>query len=147
MDHTIEEGTIDNFLVWQATDIHPSNWLLYLDGGQILDGGWTSTDPIEINIDGLDPGFYEFRIEIIDGSGNTIVSTLIIRVKDPLITDTILPIIIIRDRVFEGDQEDFSDTWLTTDEEGGHGVVYCFLSRRERFMCSIRTSKRVDIVL
>ncbi|OLS19216.1 MAG: hypothetical protein HeimC2_42230, partial [Candidatus Heimdallarchaeota archaeon LC_2] len=121
VDHTINETTTDNFLEWVVTDIHAHTFVISTVGFT-RSGDWVDSEPIRINIDGFEPGFYDFKMVISDESGNSIISFVTIRVKDPTITDTIRPIIEIETRVYEADTEEFQGSWLTTPKEDKGGV-------------------------
>ncbi|MHA2254321.1 MAG: hypothetical protein ACXAD7_28510, partial [Candidatus Kariarchaeaceae archaeon] len=76
------EGSGSNFLNWTATDAHSANYTIFRNGSQIDSGDWTSGISININIDGLSKGVYNFTIVVRDESLNQETDTAIVTVID-----------------------------------------------------------------
>jgi hypothetical protein len=110
---TIEFDTNDNFVTWQATDLHPATWYVSRNDRYHQDGIWINNGSIRVNIDNLEVGYYNFTIFIKDESGNEIIDWIEIRVKDPLIIDTNRPQFEIEPIVFEGDIDRVTGSWTT----------------------------------
>ncbi|MHA2032877.1 MAG: hypothetical protein ACW99Q_26205, partial [Candidatus Kariarchaeaceae archaeon] len=81
-DSSYSVGSTGNQISWTGTDKYPSNYTVELDGSFYTDGSWTSGIPIEISIDSLAIGEYQFTITINDTTGNFDNDTVIITVDD-----------------------------------------------------------------
>ncbi|MHA2031572.1 MAG: hypothetical protein ACW99Q_19520, partial [Candidatus Kariarchaeaceae archaeon] len=84
----IEQST-GNDLEWIVTDNHPSFFVLYQNNSVVGNSTWIDDVEIEIDIDGLIKGVYNFTILFYDTSANFINETIIVIVEDqipPLIT-------------------------------------------------------------
>ncbi|MCY3412494.1 MAG: hypothetical protein INQ03_12725 [Candidatus Heimdallarchaeota archaeon] len=93
---TIFEGSSNNYLTWNTTDLYPSNYTIYLDflNGSIIEfdfDKWNNADNISVNIDNFPKGLYNFTLIILDESGNRNNHTVfvdVIDVTDPVIIDS-----------------------------------------------------------
>jgi hypothetical protein len=65
---TYEHGQTGNILTWVATDNYPATYSIYREGSFINGGNWNSGENINISVDGLSPGVYEFVIFVQDTS-------------------------------------------------------------------------------
>ena len=79
-DFTYEVGSIDNYIRWTASDDLSGTYQIYLDGGLIAEGDWTASNSIEINIDGLAQGRYNFTAVFFDTYANSRENTVIVYV-------------------------------------------------------------------
>ncbi|MHA2401637.1 MAG: hypothetical protein ACXADH_01490, partial [Candidatus Kariarchaeaceae archaeon] len=80
---TYEEGSTGNLLSWIGEDNHPSSFLIYREGTLLFSAGWSSGNSIEINIDGLVSGTYNYTLVLSDTSTNTGTNTTFVTVEDP----------------------------------------------------------------
>ncbi len=81
-DITYEEGSIGNEIVWTATDMKSADYYLYINGSLDETGLWTSSEQLIFNIDGLEPGKYNYTIVFFDTSGNCASDEVLITVTD-----------------------------------------------------------------
>jgi tetratricopeptide (TPR) repeat protein len=72
-----------NIVSWIASDAHPSVYSIFRNDTEIIFSSWDTDVPITQSIDDLEPGFYEFRIEIQDTSENVNKSTVSVLVLLP----------------------------------------------------------------
>jgi hypothetical protein len=87
--------------------------VVYLDEDLVyLSSSWQSGQPIVVNVNGFEVGFYNFTIEIFDQSLNEISASMTLRVRDPVTIDTVRPTFSLVDAVFEGDIEIINGTYL-----------------------------------
>jgi hypothetical protein len=87
----IHENNTDFSMEWVLTDTHPANYSVILDGEEIFQGIWVSSNPIIVNVGslGLTPGEYNFTLIVRDQSLNVIVQSISITVKDVLLPNFI----------------------------------------------------------
>ena len=114
---TIDEGTNGNYLSWNVSDKHPDTFIIMRDGLIIDSGSWTDGELLRINVDQLQPKFYDYTIIIYDEANNEANNTVKLRIKDPSITDTEVPSLDITTNIYEGDFELLNGTWITDDGE------------------------------
>lgn len=122
VDYRYFEGDTGNTLYWIAEDLHAGTYTLYQNSSEFSSGMWNNSTPISINIDGLGIGIYNFTVFIFDTSGNSIIDTVIITVKDPSITETTTPDIVLTDTVYEGTLEQINGTWYTLNGTAINGA-------------------------
>lgn len=106
-------GDTGNTLTWEMEDNFPSTYRLLRNGTEVATGSWNNS--LTVNIDGLPLGAHQFELIVFDTSGNSASSEVIIRVKDPKITETSAVAIDITENVFEGAIETITGTWTTLD--------------------------------
>ncbi|MHA2029611.1 MAG: beta strand repeat-containing protein, partial [Candidatus Kariarchaeaceae archaeon] len=116
-DTTVIEGSINNYLEWNVMDLHPETMVLIVDGQTQDIRIWNNDQSIRINVDNLQPGFYNYTIIVYDESNNFIIDSVTLRVKNPLLIDTIYPDLLYSNYAYEGDYELISGVW--TDINGG----------------------------
>ena len=76
-DFSYQEGTVGHTVSWLATDSNPTNYAVYKDGILYTSGNWSSGTSINVNVDGLTPGSYNFTI-IISNSYHLSVSDSVV---------------------------------------------------------------------
>ena len=113
-------GNTSNAVYWTVNDLHPANYTLYIQPqgqSQFIEGThtWQSGIPIQIGLD-YAPNYYNISILIFDQSGNSVTDWVRIRIKDPLVTDTIDPNVELTSRVHEGDVETITGVWNSTND-------------------------------
>jgi hypothetical protein len=81
---TMIEDSIGNILSWTASDNDPSpgSYEIYLNGSLFEANDWFSGEAVEINIDHLLKGIYNFTIIINDVNANSASSTVFVTVLD-----------------------------------------------------------------
>ena len=75
-----QKGTVGHTVTWVATDPNPTTYAVYKDGQLYTSGSWTSGNSINVNVDGLSPGSYNFTIVISNGYGLTVTDSVLISV-------------------------------------------------------------------
>ena len=85
---TYVAGTTGHTLSLSASDLHPSNYVVYENNSQIASGSWNSSVNISISIDGLKTGSYNFTVIVFDTSQNQAQVTVMVTVTSVQITST-----------------------------------------------------------
>jgi parallel beta-helix repeat protein len=75
-------GTIGHSVTFEASDDHPSYYLVLKNNSIFATAPWDG-GTITINVDGLQVGVYEFKIIVYDSFGNTATDTFIVTVYPP----------------------------------------------------------------
>jgi hypothetical protein len=70
-------------VTWDANDLFPGTYRLYINGTQEESGNWDGSD-ITVNVEDLEVGTYNFTIMAIDTSGNNASDTVFVRVTQGL---------------------------------------------------------------
>ncbi len=86
-DVDYEEGTTGHSIIWSPYDLYPREWELVRNGTPIDSRTWKAL-PIELDVDGLTPGFWNFTIIIYDQSDNAIQDTVLVQVTSVATTTT-----------------------------------------------------------
>jgi hypothetical protein len=77
------EGAPGGEIVWDPTDLHPVSYIIYKDSIAIKMGTWNSSaESIEISIDGLAFGKYNYTLVVFDIGDNFGFDTVIVTVLD-----------------------------------------------------------------
>ena len=81
---TVELGNENVTLRWQAADVAPSTYRLYLNDSVFLNGTWqtNSTIVVPVNTTNLGLGIFNYTIVFGDTSNNTVVDTVLVTVVD-----------------------------------------------------------------
>ncbi|MHA2101160.1 MAG: hypothetical protein ACW99A_21030, partial [Candidatus Kariarchaeaceae archaeon] len=109
---TYEHGYTGNVITWVATDNYPANYSIFRDGFFVTGGSWNSGENMNISVDDLNPGEYEYEIFVQDTSF-WINSTSVYVIVTPDITKP--NISVISDfSIFENDTGIVLG-WLATD--------------------------------
>ena len=88
---TYELGTIGHSLSWIATDLQNDSYSIYKNDSLDETNNWDSGSSIQISVDYLNVGFYNFTIVALDKSDNMAISTVYVTVQDttaPVFTNT-----------------------------------------------------------
>jgi hypothetical protein len=85
-------GDTGNIIQWNITDISPANYTVYQDNNAVENGTWKSGVLVNVTVDGLDIGYYNYTIYANDTTGNYQTDYVNVTVVDFL--DTQPPIII-----------------------------------------------------
>jgi len=83
-DISYEYNTVGNEISWTITDKSVNNptYVIYKNNNELINQSWTSGVPITMSIDGLNIGFYNYTINIVDGLGEGIEDQVIISVEN-----------------------------------------------------------------
>jgi parallel beta-helix repeat protein len=93
-DITYEYGRTGFSIVWEATDVYPASYEVFRNGMTVVSLSWTGDD-IEVPIDGLDPGIYNYTIVVYDESGNQVSDTVEVEVTGAIPLDPYLVLQIV----------------------------------------------------
>jgi parallel beta-helix repeat protein len=91
---TYKEGDTGNKIVWSVSDINPSTYTLFVDTVEVEQGAWNEpSGTIEIFIDGLPAGEYNYTLEVCDLGTNSASHEVTVKVegKTPVPTTTPIP--------------------------------------------------------
>ena len=86
-DIAFEYESTGQTVVWNPADSYPDSYRLYIDGAAEDSGSWNGT-PISIELDGLEPGVYDYTLIVFDLALNPANDTVIVTVVDSSITTT-----------------------------------------------------------
>jgi len=75
-DFEYEAGTSDNVIVWSIANFTPTSYELWRDGGLLTLDAWPGGSLIEVDIDNLAPGGYNYTI-IVYGDNDVVVSDIV----------------------------------------------------------------------
>jgi hypothetical protein len=82
-DTEIVEGTVNNYLVWNPLDLNPLSYIVYRNETVYKSGAWnSSSELIQVSIDGLDLGRHNFTIVVTDQDANNATDMLWLTVYD-----------------------------------------------------------------
>ena len=73
-------GTTGHEITINASDLHPSSYIVYKNGTNIASGSWNSSVSITVSVDGLAVGTYNFTIVVYDISNNHAQVSILITV-------------------------------------------------------------------
>ena len=82
-DIIYSEGSTDNQISWIPFDLNPSSYAIYQNSSVISSGAWnSSTSTINMSVDGLALGVYNYTIVVVDVGENTAIDTVFVTVID-----------------------------------------------------------------
>jgi hypothetical protein len=122
LDVQYSEAVTGNTLSWNATDNYPDTFEVYRNGTLTGDSGsWTNTGLININIDGLVKGIYNYTILLNDTSGNEVSDIVFVAV-----VDTTSPIFVFSPADLQYSEGTIGNTlsWNSTDTYPDTFVIY-----------------------
>jgi parallel beta-helix repeat protein len=71
LDIVYSYGVIGNSITWEIFDDNPSYWLVFKDDELVADSSWqVSAETVTVNVDGLDPGIYQYVVIASDSEHN-----------------------------------------------------------------------------
>jgi hypothetical protein len=80
-DVAYEAGTIGHEIEWTPSDFNPDSFNLFLN--EILqDSGIWDGSAIAVSVDGLDPGTYNYTLQVFDSYGNFATDTVLVFAED-----------------------------------------------------------------
>jgi len=81
-DVVMTESDLGLIIVWNGSDVHPDQYEITLDGVLFSSGQWnSSSEYLNVSLDGLAIGEYTFVITLNDTSNNTVSDTVVITVE------------------------------------------------------------------
>ncbi|MHA2033068.1 MAG: beta strand repeat-containing protein, partial [Candidatus Kariarchaeaceae archaeon] len=113
------EGTTNNKITWNAVDTYPDGMNIYRNGTSIFSTSWTSGD-IEILVDGLSAGVYNYTIVVADKSSNQASDTVFVTVIDNILPSLNTPSDIIYAEESTGNAID----WTGIDLHADNYIIY-----------------------
>jgi parallel beta-helix repeat protein len=135
---SFEEGSIGYSIIWIASDAHP--WWVIVTKYDIINisnmtyyaGPWIGND-IEISLEGLSAGLYEFNCTLFDEAGNSNSDVVIVSVSSPAL-DITAPVILSPDPLeYEEGSTGHNLIWNITDN---HPYAYRIaINETERIYC------------
>ncbi|MFW9840316.1 MAG: Ig-like domain-containing protein, partial [Candidatus Thorarchaeota archaeon] len=82
-------GDSGNSIDWNATDIRPSSYEVFVDDVSTFTGSWNDTsEHIILDVDGLAVGTYNYTCVVYDEAGNSATDTVIVTVDEVATTPT-----------------------------------------------------------
>lgn len=136
-------------ITWVVSDDHPDTYTVLLDGGIIESGMWDSGIPIEIGVDGLSIGIYEFMITVNDTYDNYAEDIVFVDVQED--DDTSNPIM---DYIYTGDGSDGNpgeiimvasdESGLSIDPSGTYPIPASVLTHNFVFTATDNDNDRPD---
>ncbi|UCG02614.1 MAG: hypothetical protein JSW11_01210, partial [Candidatus Heimdallarchaeota archaeon] len=119
-DITYIEGTVGHTLSWTVIDSDPDNYTIYKNGGNIEIGSWISGNPIQISIDGLTVGFYNFTLIVEDSDGNSINDTVMVTVDITMAPTLTSP----EDISYIEGSTGYNISWVAIDSDPDNYFIY-----------------------
>ncbi|MEM4735625.1 MAG: NosD domain-containing protein [Candidatus Thorarchaeota archaeon] len=86
-DMQYESGTTGHILVWEAWDPHPLRYEVYRNGSLVASDNWNGSN-IQVSVDGLSPGAYNYTAVLNDIYNNRARDTVLV-----IVVDTTPPVI------------------------------------------------------
>lgn len=82
-DIEYDELSTGHLITWSPDDLHPQDYVVYLDGVLIKSGPWnSSSECIMISVDGHGLGVYNYTLVVTDIGANTASDTVFVTVSD-----------------------------------------------------------------
>ena len=115
--HTYLEKQVAS-IQWVVVDNHPNSYVMTRNGAEFRTRTWTNSTPVVVDLIIFAPnaGYYTFNVTFYDQSGLYVNDSVTIRIKDPNVTDTLIPQLDPHRSLFEGDQEIINSFWPTTSD-------------------------------
>ncbi|MHA2030109.1 MAG: LamG-like jellyroll fold domain-containing protein, partial [Candidatus Kariarchaeaceae archaeon] len=120
-DLQYNEGSTANILTWNSTDLNPDSYTIYQNGSQVDTGTWSNAADIQINVDSLSKGVYNYTIVVADSYSNQITDTSWVTVVD--VTDPVYVTTPIDMQYSEGSTSN-TLTWNSTDLHADSYTIY-----------------------
>jgi hypothetical protein len=79
IDIQYELGTTGNTITWSPSDLNPATYEI-MKNGTVVDSGDWNDETINITVDDLSTGTYNYTIVVFDQAGNSVSDTVIVRV-------------------------------------------------------------------
>jgi hypothetical protein len=109
-DVSYNEGTTGHSITWAPDDDYPLNYTIFRDGVEVVSGPWNGSI-IEVSIDDLAAGDYNYTVNAFDVGGNKIADTVMVTVLDVTLPEIDAPI----DVSYAEGSTGNSITWNPTD--------------------------------
>ena len=121
LDVNYSESDTGYSISWNASDLHPISYVIYLEGIPVKSGAWNSSSEfLVILVDGLGLGSHNYTIMVIDIGGNTAVDTVFVHVTDGTDPNIDTPVDVQYDEFATG----YSIVWNPSDAHPVSYVIY-----------------------
>ena len=116
---TIDYASTGNSISWSASDTNPNNYFVFKNGSNIKSGYWSSNVDIQVSLDTLNVGVYNFTIIFFDTNNVSISNSVFITVINPA------PVLTHpADVTFNAGTSGNKVTWLATDNNPNTFILY-----------------------
>ncbi|MGY5852227.1 MAG: hypothetical protein RTU92_01515 [Candidatus Thorarchaeota archaeon] len=89
-DIEFEQGILGTQIVWNASELHPSSYIVLRNGTSVMSDSWDGSD-ITVPLSGLSPGLYNFTLQVTDSSGNNAMDAVFVTVLKDMTVPRITP--------------------------------------------------------
>lgn len=121
LDVNYSESDTGYSISWNASDLHPTSYIIYLEGIPVLSGAWNSSSEFfVISVDGLGLGSHNYTIVVTDVGGNTTSDTVFVHVTDGTDPNIDPPVDVQYDEFSTG----YSIVWNPSDAHPVSYVIY-----------------------
>ena len=119
---TIPEGSLGNYLLWNASDSYPDIYTIKQEGAEISTGSWISSSLINISLDNLNLkiGIHNFTLTVADISGNNASDTVSVTIIDNVFPEINHPSDLTVDQDVSGNYVE----WIASDNHTGTYELY-----------------------
>ncbi|TFG04057.1 hypothetical protein EU538_12890, partial [Candidatus Thorarchaeota archaeon] len=120
-DIDYDELSTGHSIIWSPQDLHPQSYVVYLDDSPVTSGSWnSSSELIEIVVDGHALGVYNYTVVVTDVGPNTAFDTVLVIVSDGTSPTVDSPSDIEYDEFSTG----YSIMWFADDLHPDSYVIY-----------------------
>ncbi|MHA2171252.1 MAG: LamG-like jellyroll fold domain-containing protein, partial [Candidatus Kariarchaeaceae archaeon] len=120
-NYQYSEGDPGNILTWVATDAQPDTYQVLKEGNPVASNSWSSGANIDVNVDGLTKGVYNYTIIVQDQSGiqtTDMIDVAVVDTTDPVFTYT------LSNYSFEASSSGNDLDWIVTDNYPSSYWIY-----------------------
>ncbi|TXT57828.1 MAG: exported protein of unknown function [Candidatus Thorarchaeota archaeon] len=110
-NRSIEGGADDEYVSWNPTDLHPTQYEVYMNITLVSSGTWNSTSPIQVEINTTLLGVFNYTIIVFDIGQNNNTDTVWITIEDTTVPDINIP----PATQYESNSTGNSITWIASD--------------------------------
>ncbi len=119
-DVFFELGDVGFEIDWNAQDINPDNYILYINDVNIQAASWSNGVPITVDLDGHELGEYIYKIEFYDLYNNMITDEVLVVVVDTTLPELLGP----SDRSYEEGSLGNVLSWVALDLKPDNYILY-----------------------
>ena len=119
---TIYENTQGHSIQWSIYDNNPNNYQLWIDGSLITTMAWPSNNLVNVSVDGLSPGIFNYTLVVFDTNGLFSFNTVFVYVIDntaPVLVSYPTPVNINSEYA-----TDINLSWQANDYSPNYYIVY-----------------------
>ncbi|MFX1560362.1 MAG: hypothetical protein ACFFBL_07225, partial [Promethearchaeota archaeon] len=116
-----DEGDTGYSIAWSPSDLLPSSYVIYMEGSILRSGAWNSSaESINVSVDGLAFGSYNYTIVVTDTTGHSAVDQVWVYVQDGTAPTTDHP----ADFDYDEDETGNAITWTPNDSHPKNFTIY-----------------------